>query len=442
MSVSIVRWFLGAGLPAALLFAPAAAASEPPADTLNEGPPRGSYVWVEPTLTDAPDPHAGGQPHVLYLNRCTGGTTISGGWPDDNVINRSGILGGTVTFPPFSYGDAAWEEVMDHTRQIFEPFNVVITDVDPSPAAHDEAIVCGSGGLAGFSGAGGVAPFTCGVIEKSITFTFPDSLGGHPRTIAEVIAQEAAHAWGLEHEFKCEDPMSYLSGCGDKTYQDGDYPCGEFSARACECGGSSQNSYQYILELFGPAVPDAAQPSAAIVSPSDGAVFEAGVPFDVLVDVSDDIGVTHVALFLDGALATEAIAAPFGPWRVSNLPQGSHDLYIEASDDAGKTTVSAVVYVEITADGLPPAGGDDGGGPGGNNDGGGDGSEGGGNDSFGSGDAGDPDALPPGFGFDNDAAEQGCSCNSGPGPRFGWLWALLIVGLAGRRRLPTLRQTR
>ena len=431
MSVS-TRPFARVLLSLVVLGAPSLAVA---ADDLSARPPRGTYVWVSQDATASPTPRAEGESHVLYLNRCEGGETITAGWPDDNTINRSGILSGTVDFPPFPFGDDAWEQVVQHTRQIYAPFDVLVTDVDPSPMPHDEALVCGSGSLAGFSGAGGVAPFSCGVIDKSITFTFPESLGNDPRTIAEVIAQEAAHAWGLEHEHKCEDPMTYLSGCGDKTYQDGDYPCGEYSPRSCECGGQTQNSYQYIMGLFGPAVPDVADPSATIVAPHDGDAFAIGEPVDIVVQVDDDIGVTHVALFLDGELATEALAAPFGPWRASDLPEGAHELTIEASDGAGKTTLSPVVTVSITADGQPPAGGS--GGDGSGSDGGGD--DGPAGDGGADGDVddgwGDSPALPPGFGADG--MEAGCACNGtgGTGSDASWvLLGLLGLGRSLRRR--------
>jgi len=419
-------------------------ASADPTTNLDVEPPRGTYVWVPEVVAPARDPVLASEPHILFLNRCAGGITLTAGWPDDNVANRSGILNGTTNFPEFGYGEDAWQAVMTETREIFSPFNVVVTDVDPSPMPHDEALVCGSGAAAGFSGAGGVAPFTCDVIPSPITFTFPDSLGGNPRTIAEVIAQEAAHAWGLEHEFKCEDPMSYLSGCGEKTYQQGDYPCGEYSAQSCQCGGATQNSYAYIEGLFGPAVDDLAAPTAVVTAPSDGDTFAVGDEFSISVQVSDDVGVTHLGLYLDGVLATEALSEPYGPWPVFDLPQGEHEIYVEATDAAGNLTASEVVTVAVTADGEPPPGGGSGGG-GGNGDGGDGGDDGGDDGGGGDGDAGEGSggidfggALPDGFGGDPEVA--GCSCKAsdpdGPRGATGALASVLLLGLgwASRRR--------
>lgn len=422
-------------------------ASASPGELAPDDRPRGTYVWVPPSPSEAsPAPaQKGGSSgqHILYLNRCNGGATITAGWPDDNQLDRSGILGGTVNFPPYPYGDDSWAQVVEHTKQIYAPFGIHVTDVDPSPTPHDEAIVCGSGGMAGFGGAGGVAPFTCDVIPDPITFTFPESLGNDPRTIAEVIAQESAHAWGLEHEYKCEDPMTYLSGCGDKTFQDGNYQCGEYSPRACDCGGATQNSYQYIMSLFGPSVPDVQAPTATIVAPHDGETFSVGDSFDVAVEVADDNEVVRVSLYLDGALSSEDMSVPFGPWPVIDAPEGAYEFYIVATDAAGKTTQSNVVHVEVTADPVDPGhpnggGGAEGGGEGGGDEGGGD-TDSGDAEGDGEGDDGalgpdDPGALPPGFGLDTEAA--GCACTTAPGrtPPLGWLGALVIVGALERRR--------
>jgi len=400
--------------------------------------PRGTYVRMPPVLaSETPTARQAGDRHILFLNRCTGGISIDAGWPDDNTVNRSGILGGTTQFPEYPYGDASWDQVVVEAKEIFSPFNVEVTDVDPSPTPHDEAIVCGSGDLAGFSGAGGVSPFTCDVIPAPITFTFPESLGDDPRTIAEAIAQEAAHAWGLEHEYKCEDPMSYLYGCGEKSFQDGDFECGEYSARACECGGATQNAYQYIIDLFGSAVPDTQSPTVSITSPADGDVFAVGDDFDIAVQVADDSGIASVELYLDGSLSSADMSDPYGPWPVIDAVAGSFEIYVLVTDLAGKESMSETVHFEVTEDGPGPDdsadddgdGGDASDGGGGADD--GDGGDDGGDDGEGGGGT-DASALPPGFGLD--AQAQGCGCTADPSPSFAGLGVLALFGIGARRR--------
>jgi hypothetical protein len=60
-------------------------------------------------------------------------------------------------------------------------------------------------------------------------------------------------AAGLDHSFECRDYMSYLrSGCDGKEWVDEPLPCGELQERDCMCDRGAQNSYQIMLEKFGP----------------------------------------------------------------------------------------------------------------------------------------------------------------------------------------------
>lgn len=414
--------------------------------------PRGTYVRVDAPqeLSDAPHVQHGGQPHILFLQRCAGGLTIYPG-NGGSVANESNIVGGTINFPPFPYGDAAWNDVVERTRNIFAPFNITVTDVDPGNVSHDEAVVCGDGAMAGFAGAGGVAPFSCGVINNPITFTFADTLGNNTQLIAEVIGQEAAHAWGLDHEYLCEDPMTYLSGCGPKTFQDVNAQCGEYSPRACSCGGNTQNSYQHIINTFGASTPDTQAPTAAITYPGDGDVFSPGAEFDITVNVSDDVQVASVTLFVDGSPEGVDASAPFGPWPVSNIPEGVYEFYIEATDVAGNTTMSSVVTIHVTPDGEPPPppssddGGDSAGGDsGGGDSGGGDlGEDGGDADGDGGDDGAGAGALPPGYGTGFEPLNNGgCECSATTGSRGSTGLGLLLLGLWGLRTHGRRRRAR
>jgi hypothetical protein len=127
-----------------------------------------------------------------------------------------------------------------------------VTDEDPGDAPHFESIVAGYAEDIGAGGAGGIAPFSCGVWGNSINFTFAETLGGNAQVLCEVVAQESGHVMGLEHAYLCEDPMTYLEGCGPKTFQDIDAQCGEFSVSPCGCGNETQNSVQHLLGIFGP----------------------------------------------------------------------------------------------------------------------------------------------------------------------------------------------
>ncbi len=428
----------------ALLLAPALAASPSAASAAPDGfaeRARGGYVPSDAVeLVDPKGPSYAGPPHILFLNRCTGGETIQPGY-DDSTTNHSSILSGPVDFPEFPYGDGSWGVVMENSRELFAPFNIQVTDVDPSPSPHDEVIVCGAAEQAGFAGAGGVAPFACGIIDNPITYVFAETMGNQPEAIAIVIGQEAAHAWGLDHEYKCDDPMTYLQWCGDVAFQQGAYPCGEYSERTCSCGGNTQNSYQMILEAFGAGVPDTQSPIATVTSPTDGATFDVGAEFMIAVDVTDDVQVVEVTLYINGQPQGSDSSEPFGPWPALDTPEGTYDIYVEATDFAGNVGTSNTVTIEVGlggASGGSASAGDSGGSASAGDSGGVDTADGGSDPDGGGGGSGgatadDDGVLPPAFGIGNDDA-LGCACTAQPTGDDALPWLGLWIVWASRRR--------
>ncbi len=207
----------------------------------------GTYVWVDPPTTVAAEDDV---PRLLYLNRCADGCTFTPG-ADNAIENTSQIVQTTVNMQPFPYGDEVWDEVVACVRDQYAAFNINITDQDPGTTPHFESIVAGDANDVA-PGAGGIAPFSCGVLPNSINFTFAETLGGNAQNLCEVVAQESGHVLGLEHVLLCEDPMTYLSGCGPKKFKDISADCGESSPRPCECGNEQQNSVQHLLGVFGP----------------------------------------------------------------------------------------------------------------------------------------------------------------------------------------------
>lgn len=223
--------------------------------------PRGVYVrGPDHAAPEHITPHALAAPkhRVVYMNR-HGGTFTPG--DSNSRTNRSSIVSYTSSIPAWNVSEAGWLEVMDCMRELWAPFDVEITDIDPGDLPHIESVVAGRPQDVGMqSGIGGVSPFDCGIIETSIVFTFAQVYGTNYRNICETAAQEVAHSFGLDHEYMCSDPMTYLYGCGEKSFQDVAAPCGEYSARACSCGGSTQNSVELLLAYNGPRPGDPEPP--------------------------------------------------------------------------------------------------------------------------------------------------------------------------------------
>jgi hypothetical protein len=198
----------------------------------------------------------------------------------------------TQAFPGHNSSDAAWAGVVACIQNQFRNFNIVVTDLRPADGPYVEAHFGGDGSELSLPlGTGGVAPIdngSCSVLDRAVVFVFSSIYGANAQALCEAGTQEVAHALSLDHEYLCQDPMTYVQGCGPKSFQDRDAPCGETSPRACICGRPSQNSVRVLLEKVGPAgPPDTAPPSVQLVSPGDGARI--GDPtFQVVARATDD----------------------------------------------------------------------------------------------------------------------------------------------------------
>jgi hypothetical protein len=297
--------------------------------------PNGTRPRVE-YVPSPPDPTAvivpGGEPprhRIIYMNRF--GATLTPGM-NNSTSNTTTLFNNTTNVPAYTGGDARWAEVMACMREIYGPFNVTITEEDPGETPHIESIVGGTPTELGLDpGIGGIAPSEgCGnVAERTIVFTF--EIWDTARDECETAAQETAHAFGLDHEFLCQDPMTYLFGCGNKTFQDIDAQCGEFEARLCRCGGATQNSVQVLRSVLGD--PDHVPPTISITEPADGATVEAG--FTVRAEADDDVSIDRVELWIDGELVETDVFTPYEFVTPIALSFGAHDVEARAVDFGG-----------------------------------------------------------------------------------------------------------
>lgn len=313
------------------------------ATTASAEAPKGSYVF-EP---EAPKEDGGvlnATVNLIYLNACWGGCNFTRGWPNDSRTNRASVLQvNNASVSEFAWGQATWDAVVQCVREMYEPFGVEITDKDPGNVSHYEAVVAGSPNEIGMgSQTGGVSPFTCGIIDNAINFSFANIYGGSVQQICEVVAQETAHSWGLEHEFLCEDPMTYLSGCGAKKFRDQHAQCGEYSARSCDCGGSTQNSVQMLTSIFGGGQPS--PPEVQITEPADGS--EVQPQFVVRSNITDNVQVMKASLWINGQLVQELLTPPYVFNAPADLAEGALMVEVRAEDnrgDIGKHTITAIL---------------------------------------------------------------------------------------------------
>jgi len=306
------------------------------------GRPRGTYRWAGDEIGGVARGH---HSNVIFLNRCEGGCVITPG-DEDSRHDTSIIPDQTSFIDEFPYGDQAWDALVGCVEEIYAPFDIVITEVDPGSQSHFEAIVAGDPSDLGQPGnVGGIAPFSCGgVINNAISFSFA-AVYEDMRALCETVAQETSHAFGLDHELLCEDPMTYLTGCGEKTFRDQDAPCGEDEARPCTCGGSTQNSYAYLAGHFNAS--GFSPPTVEILEPRDGDLVQAG--FFIEVSAGDNVAVAGVAVHVNGALIDEVDGAAgtalyyfLGP---AQLPPGEIELRAVVTDDRGDPSEQTIHLV-------------------------------------------------------------------------------------------------
>lgn len=277
------------------------------------------------------------QSRTLYMNR--DGVMLRPGTNDAHVGTSSLVAKPTTIAPWTTISDDSWDQLMDCMHEVWQHFDVEVVDVRPGlDTPYIETVFAADPSQVGFpANVAGVSPFAsdCGIIENSIVFGFTNKLPTNPRKICEVVSQEIGHSYGLDHELVAADPMTYLGYTGDRSFQDVEASCGETTVRACACGGT-QNSYRTLLARLGAPGGDDTAPGLTIVSPSADAVVTPG--FDVHIAASDNVGLSSIALFVDGRRAMTSATMTTTLPTDGSIALGSHVLRVEVIDTNGNVT--------------------------------------------------------------------------------------------------------
>jgi hypothetical protein len=189
--------------------------------------------------------------------------------PDDAPAGMSAVIfahhpQGPVTTPGWKGSKAGWKKLVACVEKLFKPFDVTITETRPVDDLEYVLVAVGGRpkdiGLAD-DHVSGLAPFNGAVIPRPVVLAFSAQVKNDVRTTCETIGMEVAHAYGLDHAYHCKDVMTYMSGCGGKSFVDKDVPCGEKKKRVCKGGAPTQNSYRHLLTIFGPRPPPPPKPA-------------------------------------------------------------------------------------------------------------------------------------------------------------------------------------
>jgi hypothetical protein len=350
-------------------------ASSPASLVTRDGLPGRRLTVDTPVGRYAPLVPAAGISPTLYLERCKGGCPVHFGTNDARTntsmipMQQESMIGEFASSDNMigSAADAAWGQVVQCMKEVYSPYNVIVTDVKPtSGQGYHEAIIAGLPSDIGLTDPNilGIAPLAsdCRAIDNVISFSFANhSIQiGDALNICWTAAQESAHAFGLDHEYSfsenrtaCNDPMTYRNDCGgEKFFRNEVASCGEYVARACKCG-MSQNSHLKLLSVFGAGTPITGKPTIALTVPAAGGGTLGRV---VAADAGAQRGIARVEVYFNGFKWGEVPGAKFlgngqpDPSTYSitvpaELPDSIVDVKAVAFDDLATSTESAVVTV-------------------------------------------------------------------------------------------------
>src|SRR5688572_15751724 len=240
------------------------------------GTARADYVLVEPQPRD----RKRGTPTVMYLNPCIAAPCSLRLDVDDADLNGSTIAFAAGPLTPFQYGEDAWAEVVACVRTMYALFGIEVTLDEPAAGSdYVEVMVAGSPFEIGRDGnVLGIAPLADdrSTQVNVIGLAFANNHNGNVAEICATAAHEAGHMFGLDHEFECKDDMTYLTGCGQKSFTNLEAACGEFDGpRECQCSGATQDSYKKLLAELGPGTLPG-PPEVSIDAPDDGDAIVGG----------------------------------------------------------------------------------------------------------------------------------------------------------------------
>ncbi len=313
-----------------------------------------------------------GTPHVMYLNRCAGGCTMTPGAEDDARTGMSTVVtpGGPHQISDFSLGDDVWNDVVQCLRDVWSPYNLTFVETRPAPTElYSEAVIAGRGGqVIGDEEFAGYAPLDnfCRSLSYAISFTFANqwedyNLGANTATdICRVASQEIAHTYGLDHIYQflegdssCSDPMTYRFDCGgQKFFRNRAAVCGEEQVRQCRCG-PTQQSHTWLTTILQTGSPITTT-DVDITAPADGATISNGQTISAS-GVSQR-GITKVTFRLNGYPWGTLPGVPFGPngqpranynfTLPADVPDGIIDVEVEAVDDIDVRSTAMVTVTK------------------------------------------------------------------------------------------------
>jgi hypothetical protein len=297
---------------------------------------------------------------TIYLNKNGGTYSVKAG----NVTNAA-----TNTASTIAAGDGAqhlntvippidsvfnWPYIVTCVKAHYKPYNVSITETEPTSGNYVEAVVGGTGASMGWSSSSGIlgvasADNFCGVTEKGIAFSFSTNHIGIQKMDDELcatIAHEVGHLLSLEHEVLGADTMSYVPFATSmvKSFVSGSQKCGtdDQHLNSCQCqtsgAGEVTNSASRLTQYLGLRPVETTPPTLNVDSPGKDNTLPPS--FSVVAEATDDTAMDQVAVLLNGTMMASSSSPTNTTYTVAltNVPLGAYTLEVQAIDLACNIT--------------------------------------------------------------------------------------------------------
>jgi hypothetical protein len=240
--------------------------------------------------------------HTLFLNFL--GAEMNVG--SDNSATNTSILARQGGYPAYTGGEQAALAIAQAVEADVAPYGIRVMYLERPPqiVPYTMEMIGGSWhDVNTDQPAGGVAPTAdCGALgQRHVVYTF--AADSTPTTrAANTAAQEAGHAWGLDHTLNCNSVMSYCAGpeaafsstcddlCEDGCQGPNSAGCRLTHEEYCGVGNDQQNEDAELAWIFGGNEPDVEPPSARILSPEHESMLAEGSDVDLVAEIGDDYG--------------------------------------------------------------------------------------------------------------------------------------------------------
>jgi hypothetical protein len=300
---------------------------------------------------------------TIYLNK-NGGTYNIGNGATNSATNAANVIAAgdgrahaNAVIPPIE-ASFDWPYIVACVKQQYAPYNVIVTETEPTSGSYVEAVVGGTGASTGWSATSGIlgvasADNFCGVTEKGIAFSFSSNHVGIAKANDELcatIAHEVGHLLSLEHEVTSKDTMSYVpfATAGSKSFTDGNGNCGTQPSQptpcSCPTSGSGEvtDSSLRLGQYLGMRPMETVPPTLEVTSPGDGKTVPPA--FSVTADATDNTAMDQVAVLVDDTMMGASTTPEGATYTIAlaHVAEGNHTLQVRAVDLAGNVTTRSL----------------------------------------------------------------------------------------------------